>query len=114
VVGCSGYAVNLAVYALLTTALRLQYVAAATGAFLVAVGWNYGWNRAWTFRAGRGRVVAQGMRFLLVSVAAYGGNVGLLVVLVDLGVGAVAAQALAVVLVTPVGFLGNKLWTFRS
>ena len=33
--------------------------------------------------------------------------------LVALGVGKILAQAIAIVLVTPVNFVGNKLWTFR-
>jgi putative flippase GtrA len=34
-------------------------------------------------------------------------------VLVAFGVGKIVAQAIAIVLVTPVNFVGNKLWTFR-
>jgi putative flippase GtrA len=32
---------------------------------------------------------------------------------VRLGLGEVPAQALAIVLVTPLNFIGNKLWSFR-
>ena len=32
--------------------------------------------------------------------------------LVQLGVGEVLAQAVAIVVVTPVNFVGNKLWSF--
>jgi hypothetical protein len=34
--------------------------------------------------------------------------------LVALGAGKVFGQALAIVLVTPLDFLGNKLWAFRQ
>jgi putative flippase GtrA len=33
---------------------------------------------------------------------------------VALGVGKVLAQAIAIVLVTPLNFVGNKLWSFRA
>ena len=113
VVGASGYVVNLAVYTLLLNVAGLHYVAAATGSFVLAAGWNYWWNRAWTFRAERGRFAIQGMRFFIVSVTVYGGNVGVLAALVASGLGKIPAQALAIVLVTPLNFLGNKLWSFR-
>ena len=50
VVGVSGYAVNLAVYAILLNAGNLHYAAAATGSFLVAVTNNYVLNRVWILR----------------------------------------------------------------
>ena len=113
VVGASGYAVNLAVYALLLNRVSLYYVAAATGSFLVAATWNYWWNRSWTFRAERGDFGIQGMRFFVVSAAVYGANVGILAGLVSSGLGKIVAQAIAIILVTPLNFLGNKLWSFR-
>ena len=113
VVGVSGYVVNLGVYALLLNAADLHYVAAATCSFLVAVTNNYLLNRVWTFRHQRGHVAYQGLRFLLVSVAVYGANLVLLTLFVETGFGKIVAQAIAVVLVTPLNFLGNKLWSFR-
>jgi putative flippase GtrA len=113
VVGASGYAVNLAVYAALLDGANLDYRLAATGSFLVAVTNNYVWNRLWTFRHRRGHFAAQGVRFFLVSVIVYVGNLGILTVLVELGTGKIVAQAIAIVLVTPANFLGNKLWSFR-
>jgi putative flippase GtrA len=113
VVGASGYVVNLAVYALLLDAAGLHYVAAATVSFLLAASWNYWWNRTWTFRAQRGHFGIQGLRFLIVSATVYGANVGVLATLVSSGLGKIVAQALAIILVTPLNFLGNKLWSFR-
>ena len=113
VVGASGYAVNLAVYALLLNRANLHYRLAATGSFLVAVTNNYFWNRVWTFRHQRGHMAYQGLRFLIVSVVVYGANLLLLTLLVEAGVGKIVSQAIAVVLVTPLNFLGNKLWSFR-
>jgi putative flippase GtrA len=113
VVGASGYVVNLAVYTLLLRAAGLHYVLAAICSFLVAVTNNYTWNRLWTFRHQRGHVVLQGLRFLVVSALALGANLLVLHLLVQAGLGEVSAQAIAIVVVTPVNFVGNKLWSFR-
>ena len=112
VVGAIGYAVNLAVYTLLLDGLDLHYISAAVGSFIVAVTNNYAWNRLWTFRAQRGDVAYQGMRFLIVSTVALLANLAVLHLLVTFGLGEVIAQAIAIVLVTPVNFVGNKLWSF--
>ena len=113
IVGLSGYVVNLGMYALLLNAAGLHYLAAATASFLVAASWNYWWNRTWTFRAQRGHFGIQGMRFFIISATVYGANLGVLAALVSLGVGKIVSQAIAIVLVTPLNFLGNKLWSFR-
>jgi dolichol-phosphate mannosyltransferase len=112
VVGASGYLVNLAVYTVLLDVVGLHYISAAVGSFLVAVTNNYAWNRLWTFRAQRGGVAYQGMRFLVVSTVALLANLAVLHLLVTVGLGEVVAQAVAIVLVTPVNFVGNKLWSF--
>jgi putative flippase GtrA len=112
-VGAAGYVVNLAVYAALLEWAGVHYIPAAMSSFLVAVANNYALNRAWTFRAQRGSVGAQGLRFFAVSTAALGANLLVLHLLVTAGVGKIAAQAVAIVLVTPLNFVGNKLWSFR-
>jgi putative flippase GtrA len=112
IVGAVGYLINLAVYASLLRA-GLHYLLAATCSFLVAVASNYTWNRVWTFHDRRAGVAAQGMRFLIVSVASLGANLLVLHVLITLGLGKLVGQAVAIVLVTPLNFVGNKLWSFR-
>jgi dolichol-phosphate mannosyltransferase len=114
VVGASGYVVNLAVYTTLVKGPELHYLLAAVCSFLVAVTNNYTWNRLCTFRGQRGNVAYQGLRFLVVSTVALGANLLVLHLLVQLGTGKVLAQAIAIVLVTPLNFVGNKLWSFRS
>jgi putative flippase GtrA len=111
-VGATGYVVNLAVYTALLRGADWHYVYAATVSFLVAVSNNYLWNRIWTFRDQRGHVGFQGLRFFTVAVVAYGANLGILSALIALGMNKVAAQAIAIVLVTPLNFVGNKLWSF--
>jgi putative flippase GtrA len=113
VVGASGYIVNLLVYSVLVQGPRLHYLAAATVSFLFAVTNNYVWNRLWTFRGQRGHVAYQGMRFFVVAVVSLGANLLVLQILIGLGTPKVRAQAIAIVLVTPLNFLGNKLWSFR-
>jgi dolichol-phosphate mannosyltransferase len=113
VVGASGYVVNLAVYTALLDGADLRYWIAATCSFVVAVTNNYIWNRLWTFRHSRGHFGFQGLRFFVVALIAYGGNLLILTVLVALGVGEIVSQAIAIVLVTPANFIGNKLWSFR-
>jgi putative flippase GtrA len=113
VVGTIGYGVNLAVYDAL---LRhgVHYLAAATCSFLVAVTSNYLLNRVWTFREQRGGVAAQGARFFLVSLVSLGANLAVLHLLIRFGaLGKLPAQAIAIILVTPLNFIGNKLWSFR-
>jgi putative flippase GtrA len=112
-VGLSGYVINLVVYTALLRGAGWHYAAAATVSFLAAVTNNYTWNRLWTFHDQRGHVGWQGLRFLVVALVAYIANLALLSGFIALGIDKVLAQAVAVVLVTPLNFVGNKLWSFR-
>jgi putative flippase GtrA len=113
VVGAVGYLINLAIYDALLHG-HVHYLVAATCSFLVAVTSNYTWNRLWTFREHRGHVGIQGMRFFVVSLAALGANLVVLHLLIAYGdLGKLPAQAVAIVVVTPLNFVGNKLWSFR-
>jgi putative flippase GtrA len=114
-VGSSGFVVNFAVYAVCLKGFGLHYMASACVAFCVAVANNFLLNRHWTFRKRRDtrHAAAQGVRFLFVSAAALVPNLVILHVLVSAGQGKIVGQVVAVVVVTPVSFLGNKLWTFR-
>jgi putative flippase GtrA len=112
-VGATGYVVNLAVFSALLLWADWHHLLAATVSFLVAVTNNYTWNRLWTFRGQRGHVAYQGMRFFVVAVCALGANLVVLAALVALGAPKIPAQATAIILVTPLNFVGNKLWSFR-
>jgi putative flippase GtrA len=106
--------VNLTVYSVLLHAAGIHYIAAATCSFLVAASWNYALNRSWTFRHQRGHFAYQGLRFFAVSLTVYVANLVLLTALIELvGLDKIVAQALAIIVVTPLNFLGNKLWSFR-
>jgi putative flippase GtrA len=112
VVGISGYVVNLGIYAL-ALELGAHYRTAATIAWIVAVLNNFWWNRHWTFGAGEQHAGFQAMRFFVVSFVAFLVSLGLLTLLIETtSVAKVPAQAIATVAVTPLNFLGNKLWSF--
>jgi dolichol-phosphate mannosyltransferase len=113
IVGGSGYLINLAVFALLAGGLDLHHMAAAIGAFCVAVSSNFLWNRYWTFGPGEGPAHFQAARFFAVSLAALVLNLIVLELLLSGGgIGELTAQAIAVAVAMPFNFLGNKLWTF--
>jgi dolichol-phosphate mannosyltransferase len=113
-VGASGYVINLAVFAASVHLLAIDYRLAAGLAFMVAVTNNFLLNRHWTFDARDGHAGFQAARFFTVSLAAFAFNLLFLLVLVDgFHAAKVPAQAAAIVIATPVSFLGNKLWSFR-
>ena len=112
-VGVTGYVVNLAVFAVLSEALGVHHIAAAVGAFCVAVSNNFLLNRHWTFDAGDGHAGFQAIRFFTVSIAALLINLAVLEALVSAtSLGDLGSQAIAVAVAMPFNFLGNKLWTF--
>jgi putative flippase GtrA len=112
-VGGSGYLINLAVFAVLAGSLDVHHVAAAIGAFAVAVTNNFLWNRHWTFGPGDGPAHFQAARFFAVSLASLALNIAVLQVLLSTGAtGELTAQAIAVAAAMPFNFVGNRLWTF--
>jgi putative flippase GtrA len=112
-VGGTGYVVNLTVFALAAGVLDVHHLAAAGLAYLVAVTNNFLLNRHWTFGAGDGHAGFQAARFFTVSTSAALVAAGVLELLVSVaGMAAVPAQALAIVVATPVNFVGNKMWSF--
>jgi dolichol-phosphate mannosyltransferase len=114
-VGVTGYAINLAVFAVCVHALAIDYRLAFVIAFVVSVVNNFWWNRHWTFDAKHEHPMFQGARFFTVSVLAQGFAYVVLVALVEgAGLDKVVAQALAVAAATPLSFLGQKLWSFRA
>ena len=111
IVGASGYVVNLVVY---TALLGIGAHKAAVVSFVVSASNNYWWNRHWTFAGTKGSFAYQGARFFVVSFAALVVNQLWLFVFLDwLGLGKIVSQALAIALVMPLNFIGNKLWSFR-
>jgi putative flippase GtrA len=113
-VGLSGYVVNLAVFTFSLEVLSVHHIAAATIAFAVAVTNNFWWNRHWTFAARGGHAGFQAARFFAISLVAFLFQLLVLELLVtSAGTPKVLAQAISLVLATPVNFIGNKMWSFR-
>jgi putative flippase GtrA len=114
-VGASGFIVNVVVFAFCLRQLGIHYRLAYVIAFFVAVTNNFFWNRLWTFRHERdaSHMAMQGARFFAVSLFAATIGLGLLEVFVRLGLPKIPGEMLAVALVVPIGFLGNKHWSFR-
>jgi putative flippase GtrA len=110
VVGGSGYVVNILVYTGLLHLVDFHYLVAAVGAFVVAWTNNFVLNKYWTFKRSQLSVWSQALRYLTVSLAALGLNLAILYALVEADLNKVAAQALAIVLVTPVSFLLTRRW----
>ena len=113
-VGASGYVVNLCVFAACVGMLDLHHLVAATVAFVAAVTNNFWWNRLWTFRARGGHAGFQAARFFTVSVVAFLFAAAVLEVLVSVaGVAELPAQAISIIVATPLNFIGNKMWSFH-
>jgi putative flippase GtrA len=111
VVGLSGYVIYVGLYAAL---LGLGAHVAAAIAFVASAANNYWWNRHWTFAHAKGHFGYQGMRFFVVSTLAFVANQFWLFVFLDwIGWGKIVSAAIAVIFVTPLNFIGNKLWSFR-
>ncbi len=103
---------NLAVFATLAEDLGVHYLAASIGAFTVALGSNFFWNRHWSFVPDdAGHSSFQSARYLAVSAASLLLNLAILQGFVASGMDSLPAQALAVATTMPFNFIGNKLWT---
>src|SRR3954467_12140605 len=112
VVGGSGYVINVGLFTIAYQ--HLPYLIAFIIAFVVAATRNFFLNRVWTFRIEHGVPHVQYARFLAVSVLALLIDLVALALLVEVfGVHKPVAAAIAIVVATPISFLGNKLWSFR-
>jgi len=116
VVGCSGYIVNTVSFWLCLHAVGLDYKIALPIAYLAGVVNNFTWNSRWTFTHEReSHPAVQGMKFLVVSTVAFGFDYVLVVAGVHwTSIDKVVLNAIANILVIPVNFLGQKLWSFKK
>lgn len=116
VVGVSGFAVNIMIYTILVENVHVHYLVGATISFAVAVTNNFVLNKYWTFGNPGGDLMTQVGRFFVVSVSSLILNLWVLRLLVedfDMN-NKITAQAIAIIFVTGLNFLGNKLWSFRQ
>lgn len=113
IVGASNTLIDFAVYVALVT-IGVWYPLAKVAAFAVAIANGYTFNRTWTFRAGGHRKVMLA-KYAVVQTSCLLLNLGLLVMFVEVaGLHEVVAQAIALPFIALVGFLAQRLWTFRS
>jgi putative flippase GtrA len=114
VVGGCGYVLGMAIYAA-QVAVGVSAYAAVIPAFVLNGAFNFVLNRRWSFPASGRPVHSELLRFCVVAAATLLANFVVLRLLHGgIGLAPVPAQALTVVLVTPVGFLGNRQWSFRG
>lgn len=96
-------------------AVGVSAYAAVLPAFVLNGVFNFVANRAWSFPQSGLTVPTELRRFLVVAAVTLASNYAALHLMHDVaGLAAVPAQAIAIVLVAPIGFLGNKLWSFRA
>ena len=113
VVGAVGYADQPRASTRAADSRRRPLPAAATCSFLVAVTSNYMLNRYWTFHDRRAGSRFAGYAFLR-RLARLARRESARPPPADHArAGPAPAQAIAIVLVTPLNFIGNKLWSFR-
>lgn len=111
IVGVANITIDFAFYALLVS-IGVWYPLAKTISLIIATANGYTLNRLWTFRAGahRNSVLT---KYITVQAGCLLANVGLLVWLVEgVGMGRVAAQALAIPVIALASFAAQRLWTF--
>lgn len=117
IVGAIGFVLQLVSLALLTTAAGWPYEPATAVAVELAVLHNFWWHEQWTWRdrtESRAGVIGRFLRFQLTTgFTSLAGNLVLMAVCVELlGLNAVAANAVSVVLMSAANFLVADRWVF--
>lgn len=112
-VGGVGLLVNLGLFASLVH-VGVPYIAASVASYLVSNGLMYLGNRFVTFRLGLEGFWGAYLRYLAVGLVVVALNAAVLAVLVEIvSLPETPAQALSLLVVTPVAFVLFKRWTFR-
>jgi putative flippase GtrA len=88
---------------------------AILGAFVLNGVFNFLLFRHWAFPASGRRATSEAPRFVVVALVSLGVNAGSFALLYSgVGLPPVPAQALAIIIATPVGFFGNRQWSFGA
>jgi putative flippase GtrA len=112
-VGANNTVLSWCVYATLE-AVGVPYLLASAIAFVVGALNSYVLNRRWTFHS-RGRPGPEVVRFAVVQCVGLGADVGLLDVLIrDVGIHHLIAQAIVFPVASAVTFLLSRQWAFRA
>jgi dolichol-phosphate mannosyltransferase len=114
IVGVSGYLLSIALFAAQVAAGVSPYAAVPLG-FVINTMWNFTLNRRWSFPAS-GRPLADELkRFCVVALTTLAGNYIVLWLLHDVaGIASVPSQALAILIIVPIGYLGQRYWAFGA
>jgi putative flippase GtrA len=114
IVGGCGYVIAMAIYAIGLASGASAY-AAIIPAFVLNGAFNFVVNRRWSFPASGRPVRSELFRFCVVAAGTLVANYCVMYLLHDVaGLAAIPAQAITILAVVPVGFLGNKLWSFDA
>ena len=114
VVGATGYALAMGLYAG-ELALGMPPYPAIVIVFVANGIINFVLLRIWAFPPTGRRPSSELMRFGVVAAGSLGVNYGTFaIVYSELGVPAVPAQAIAIAVAAPLGFLANRIWSFRG
>lgn len=113
------YGINVLVLALLQPyRLSWDYIAGNIAAFLLSVLWSFCWNSRFVFTVGKEK--GQWLRVLLKTYISYAltgivlNNILSYVWIECLGISKYLAPLLNLLISTPLNFLINKRWAFRS
>jgi putative flippase GtrA len=114
-VGASGYAINFVCFYVFLHLAGLDYKVSFCLAFICASINNFWLNRRWTFKAQQHHPGLQAARFffvqMIVAACAYLILIGLVAAT---NLWKVPADAAAWIIVTPVSFVVQKLWSFKA
>lgn len=114
IVGAAGYALAMGIFAA-ELALGVSPFAAVPLPFVANGLFNFWLNRVWSFPASGRPVRSELSRFGVVAGASLIVNYGVFYLLLEVaGMPPLPAQALAIIVATPVGFIGNKVWSFGA
>lgn len=114
VVGGFGYLVNLAVFGALVRVLDVNEYVALAPAFAANTVSNFLLNRWWTFSSTE-PIGGQLSRFMVVVVVLLVTNYASFhVFFAWFGIPDLPAQALAIIVGVPIGFIANRSWTYAS
>ncbi len=115
-VGCSGIAVNLGAYYVLTRGVGLPIELASPPAIELSVLWNFALNDAWTFgrRRTARRLLGRIGRFHAVSLGAGVLNYLILLVLARAGWWDIGANLIGIGVAAVMKFAINSSWTWRE
>jgi putative flippase GtrA len=113
IVGAAGYGVNIAVFSGLV-GVDVEYITASIASYAVSNALMYLGNRYFTFGLGHAGFWAAYLRYMIVGVVVVGLNAGVLAAIVEgTSLDVRIAQAISLLVVTPVAFVLFKRWTFQ-